>query len=267
MPAPPAQHEGHLSARALGREAEPIVDGLFSDAAWLGAERFTFEVRGASGKIPVSAWAVWSPERIWVMLRWPDRSKDDVHRPWVWSREARAHVAGREVEDALSLSFAREGRLGECMLSGREAVSDLWTWRAARTDPSGFAEDATLTLSLKPLARAASYPARSGGVVFVQETADAGVGPWEAKPAGEHAGDRVPSFATRIPSGSAGDVAAKASWKDGFWLVEFSRRLSTGDPADLALSASREAYLSLAIFNAREGADHSTSQEFVLRLE
>ena len=267
VPAQPTQHEGHLSARSLGREAEPVVDGLFSDAAWLGAERFTFEIRGASGKIPVSAWALWSPERIWVMVRWPDRSKDDAHRPWVWSKESRAYVAGREVEDALSLSIAREGRIGECMLAGREAVGDLWTWRAARTDPSGFADDATLTLSLKPLGRAASYPTRTGDLVFVREDPDAGVPPHEVRPAGEYAGDRVAGFVTRTPAGSAGDVAAKGTWKDGHWLVEFSRRLSTGDPADAVLAPGREAYLSIAVFNAREGADHSTSQEIVLRLE
>lgn len=263
----PAQHPGHLSAKALGRETEPVVDGLFSDAAWLGAERYTFEVRGASGKIPVSAWALWSPERLWIMLRWPDRSKDDAHRPWTWSQEAKAYVAGSEVEDAVAVAFAREGRIGECMLSGREAASDLWTWRAARTDPSGFAEDATLTVRAQPFAGATSHPARGGGAVHIREDPDAGVGPYEAQPAGAFAGNRVPAFVARTPSGSAGDVMAKGSWKDGHWLVEFSRRLYSGDPADAILTPGKDAFLSVAIFSAREGADHSTSQEIVLRLE
>jgi hypothetical protein len=201
------------------------------------------------------------------MARWPDRSKDDAHRPWIWSKEARAYVAGREVEDAVALSFAREGRIGECMLAGREALGDLWTWRAGRTDPSGYAEDATLTVRLRSFAGATSHPARTGAVVHVREDPDAGVGPYEAQPAGAFAGDRVAGFAARTPSGSAGDVTAKGSWKDGHWLVEFSRRLSSGDPVDAILTPGREAYLSIAVFDAREKADHSTSQEIVLRFE
>lgn len=264
---PPAQYPGRLSAKALGRETEPLVDGLFSDAAWLGAERFNFDVGGASGKIPVSAWALWSPERLWIMVRWPDRSKDDAHHPWVWSKEANAYIAGGEAEDALALALARDGRIGECMLAGREAVSDLWTWRAGRTDPSGFAEDATLTVKARPFAGATSHPARNGGTVSVREDLDAGVGPYEARPAGAFAGNRIPSFVSRTPSGSAGDVRAKGSWIDGYWLVEFSRRLYSGDPADATVAPGKDTYLSIAIFDGREGADHSTSQEIVLRLE
>jgi hypothetical protein len=103
--------------------------------------------------------------------------------------------------------------------------------------------------------------------VYVREDPDAGVGPYEARPAGAFAGDRIPGSAARTPSGSAGDVTAKGSWKDGHWLVEFSRRLYSGDPADVILAPGREAYLSIAVFSSREGADHSTSQEIVLRLE
>ena len=62
-------------------------------------------------------------------------------------------------------------------------------------------------------------------------------------------------------------VSAKGGWKDGFWTVEFSRRLATGDPADAVLAPGREAYLSVAVFNSREGIDHSTSKELALKLE
>jgi hypothetical protein len=217
--------------------------------------------------LEVSAWALWSPERVWIMLRWPDRTPDNEQHPWVWSRETKAYVAGREVEDALVLAFSREGRLGECMLSGREAVADVWTWRAGRTNPSGYAEDATLTVRARSFPGASSQRARSGAVVWFKEDPDAGTGPWEPRPAGAYAGDRLPSVITRTPSGSAGDVTAKGAWRDGHWLVEFSRRLSTGDPADVALTPGREAYLSVAVFNAREGADHSTSKEITFRLQ
>ena len=244
-----------------------MVDGQASDAAWQAAPPLSFEVQGASGKMTVTAAALWSPDRLWILVRWPDKTRDDVHRPWVWSKDEKAYVAGREVEDALSLSFSRDGRMGECMLAGNEAATDLWTWRAGRTDPSGFAEDATMTLSFQRIARANSYQTRNGRSVWVKEEPDAGSQPYQAQIVGAYAGDRIPRYIARTPSGSMADVAAKGSWKDGFWTVEFSRRLSTGDPADAVFAPGREIFFSVAVFNSREGIDHSTSKELALKLE
>jgi hypothetical protein len=257
----------YLPAKALGSAAAPVVDGQPTDAAWEGATPYSFEVQGASGRMTVTAAALWTPLRIWILVRWPDGSLNDVHRPWVWSREMKAYVSGREIEDAVSLAFAREGRIGECMLAGGESVSDLWTWRAGRTDPSGFAEDGTLTLSYRRLAGARSYQARNGRTVWIKEEPDAGTGPYQAQAAEVYVGDRVPGHVARTPTGSVADVAARGSWKDGFWSVEFSRRLSTGDSTDVALAPGRETFLSVAVFDGRESLDHSTSKEFVLKLE
>ena len=264
---PPAKEVTYLSARALGHAVPPVVDGLATDAAWQDAPQFSFEVQGASGKMTVTAAALWSPERLWMLVRWPDKSKDDVHRPWVWSKIEKAYVAGREVEDALSLSFARDGRMGDCMLAGAEASSDLWTWRAGRTDPSGYAEDATLTMSLQRLPRANSYQTRNGRTVWVKEEPDSGSPPYQTQIVGSYTGERIPRYISRTPSGSMADVSAKGSWKDGFWTVELSRRLATGDPADVVFAAGRESYFSIAVFNSREGIDHSTSKELLLKLE
>ncbi|MHB8836589.1 MAG: ethylbenzene dehydrogenase-related protein [Candidatus Methylomirabilia bacterium] len=266
-PPPPARETAYLAARGLGREAAPVVDGQPSDTAWQAAAPLSFEVAGASGKMTVTAEALWSPDRLWVLVRWPDKTRDDTHRPWVWSKSEKAYVAGREVEDALSLSFAREGRMGECMLAGNEASTDLWTWRAGRTDPSGFAEDATMTLSFQRIARANFYQTRNGRFVWVKEEPDGGSRPYEPQIVGAYAGERIPRYIARTPSGSMADVTAKGSWKNGLWTVEFSRRLSTGDPGDVIFMPGRDVFFSLAVFNSREGIDHSTSKELTLRLE
>jgi len=49
--------------------------------------------------------------------------------------------------------------------------------------------------------------------------------------------------------------------------VELTRRLSTGDPADAVFAPGREIFFSVAVFNSREGIDHSTSKELTLKLE
>lgn len=267
VPPPPPKEIAYLAARSLGRESAPVVDGQSADAAWQMASPLSFEVVGASGRLTVTAAALWSSDRLWVLVRWPDKTRDDVHRPWLWSRADKAYSAGREVEDALSLSFAREGRMGDCMLAGSEASTDLWTWRAGRTDPSGFAEDATMTLSFQRIARANSYQTRNGRSVWVKEEPDAGSQPYQAQIVGAYAGDRIPRYVARTPSGSMADVTAKGFWKDGFWAVEFSRRLSTGDPVDAVFAPGRDLFFSVAVFNSREGIDHSTSKELTLKLE
>jgi hypothetical protein len=266
-PPPPAKESTYLSARALGREAAPVVDGQSADPAWQVPPPLSFEVVGASGKMTVTAEALWSPDRLWILVRWPDKTRDDLHRPWVWSKADKAYVTGREVEDALSLSFARDGRMGECMLAGNEASSDLWTWRAGRTDPSGFAEDATMTLTFQRIPRANSYQTRNGRSVWIKEEPDAGSQPYQAQIVGAYAGERIPRYIARTPSGSMADVAARGVWRDGFWTVEFSRRLSTGDAADAVFAPGRETFFSVAVFNSREGIDHSTSKELTLKLE
>jgi len=263
-PPPPPDH---LGARRLGRGPQPAVDGAAGDAAWAEAPRFPVEVQGASGRFTVTSAAVWNAERIWFLLRWPDRDRSDRHRPWTWSSEEKAYVAGREIEDAVALGFPREGRLGDCMLSGTEAAIDLWTWRAGRTDPAGYAEDGTLTLSFSRITRANSYQTRSGRTVWIKETADAGTLPYQSQVAGAFAGERIPRYVARTPSGSAADVTAKGVWKDGFWTVEFSRRLATGDPGDVVFAPGRDLWFSVAVFDHREGDDHSSSKELRLRLE
>jgi hypothetical protein len=264
---PPPREAAYLSAKFLGLETAPIVDGQPSEAAWQAAPRLALELWGASGRFPVTVAALWSLERIWILVRWPDRSKDNAHHPWVWSKEEGVYLVGSAVEDALSLSFSREGRMGECMLAGAEAATDLWTWRAGRTDPSGYAEDATMRLSLQRLPRANSYQARNGRTIWVREEPDAGSPAYEAQIAGDYAGDRVPRYAARTPSGSMADVTAKGSWSEGFWTVELSRRLSTGDPVDVVFGRGRETFFSIAVFDAREGIEHSTSNELVLKFE
>ena len=49
--------------------------------------------------------------------------------------------------------------------------------------------------------------------------------------------------------------------------MEFSRRLSTGDPVDAVFVPGRDIFFSVAVFNSREGIDHSTSKEITLKLE
>ena len=153
------------------------------------------------------------------------------------------------------------------MLSGNEGVADLWYWRAARTNPAGFAEDGSLTVSTKRIPKANFYQAKNRKTVWVKESRDSWTSPYRSQVAGAYEGDRVRRYVTRAPTGSAADVTAKGAWKNWTWTVEFSRLLETGDPADAVFPLKKDRYFSVAVFNGRERSEHSASEELRLRLE
>jgi hypothetical protein len=58
-------------------------------------------------------------------------------------------------------------------------------------------------------------------------------------------GDKVPyiyfdSKANGLWGGSMDDVEARGTWKDGYWTVEFRRKLNTGFTDDIRLSAPKD---------------------------
>ncbi len=266
-PAPPKKKVSYLSVRALGSVSPPVLDGRAGDSAWKGASPFSFAVKGASGNFTVTLSALRGKERLYFLVQWPDRDENVEHHPWVWSKERGEYSVGKEIEDAVALQFAAKGWFGECMLSGKDAVADLWYWRAGRTNPAGFAEDGSLTASTKRIPKANSYQAKNRKTVWVKENRDPGTAPYRSQVAGAYEGERVRRYVTRKPSGSAADVTAKGAWEKGSWTVELARRLKTGDPADVVLSPKKDLRFSAAVFNGRERSEHSASGELRLRLE
>jgi len=263
----PEKKASYLSVRALGDRSPPVLDGRADDSAWKAASPFSFDVKGASGNFTVTLSALRGKERIYFLVQWPDRSENIEHRPWVWSKEREEYIVGKEIEDAMALQFAAKGWFGECMLSGKPAVADLWYWRAGRTNPVGFAEDGSLTISTKRIPKANFYQAKNRKTVWVKETRDPGTAPYRSQVAGAYEGERVLRYVTREPSGSAADVTAKGAWNKKTWTVEFSRLLETGDPADAVFPLKKNLYFSAAVFNSRERSEHSASRELRLRLE
>jgi hypothetical protein len=264
---PPKKATAYLSARALGDLPPPELDGRLSEDAWEDAETLTFAVEGASGTVKMAMSALWGEDRIYFLLRWKDREASVEHHPWEWSEANREYVVGKAVEDAVALQFPTEGRMGDCMLSGREAQADLWFWKAARTNPVGYADDGTLTASTSRIPKANFYKAENKATVWIKEKRDAGTSPYRSQVAGTFEGDSVRRYLPRRPSGSSADVRAKGLWDKGEWTVEFSRKLDTGDPADVVFKPKGEQYFSVAVFNRRERSEHSTSRELLLRLE
>lgn len=119
---------------------EPVIDGLADDPAWARAESITLPldygpVQEATLK------AVYTDQEIFLLVSWPDASKDDQHRPWLWDAEQGRYVEGPQIEDGLLVSIEEGCDWNPSPLTGYVFDFDGWRWLAARTNPLGQAVD------------------------------------------------------------------------------------------------------------------------------
>jgi hypothetical protein len=129
-----------VHAKFVDQEQKPVIDGRADDPAWSGAENATVPL--SWGGVPeATVKAVYTSEEIFLLVSWPDASKDDQHHPWLWDAEQGRYMEGPQVEDALLVSIEGGCDWNPSLLSGTEYDFDGWLWLAARSDPLGQAID------------------------------------------------------------------------------------------------------------------------------
>jgi hypothetical protein len=225
---------------AVFRAKPPVLDGGSDDDAWRTAPPLEVRVQrplpprlGESAAVELRC--AYSTDSIFFQIRWRDETRDDTaHKPWVWNDSKRAYEEGPDREDALSLAFEHTGPFDADMLSGAEAIWDVWHWKAVRTNPQGFAMDRTHRYTrAKPEGKATQHQSRNNEDVWIARPEDAGDTVEKKQPApAQRTEDRVPQYLAGTPTGSAADVHAKGAWKDGSWVLELARKLDTGHADD-----------------------------------
>jgi len=252
----------------------PTVDGKGDDAIWQSAAPLELVVRRVWPPDVTKVARVWlrtvhTGTHVYVLAVWEDETKDDEsHKSWVWDAAKNAYVEGTDREDMFSLAFELSGVWNPDMLSGEEAVWDVWQWKATRTNPQGYAMDRTHRYTReKPQGKAKEYPTHRGSTIWIGRPEDAGdtVEKKQAAPK-EKQEDRVSQYLPGTPTGSAADVRAKGTWADGKWTLEFERELDTGHADDTAFRCGR-AYSMAVGTHDRTGDMDKASGTITLRLE
>ncbi len=236
-------------------KTKPIIDGAGNDDIWKLAKPLNLDVAGVWGpaigtSAKVTIKAVYTDSHIAFLVSWDDATRDDkTHKPWDWVAKKKVYEIGKEQEDAVALAFELSGPFTADMLSSVDAVWDLWTWKATRTDPVGYALDKTHRYStLQPTSKAKEYKSRTGTPIWIQRPDDAGKSTQTSLPApAEYRGDRVPAYSIGEPSGSAADVRAKGKWEYGRWTVEFMRKLDTGHTDDTVFETKKTYAIAVAV--------------------
>jgi hypothetical protein len=113
-------------------------------------------------------------------------------------------------------------------------TADVWFWKAARTNPSGYVDDKTDTVSTQDGKDSAKLKSDKHGTLYLYRPGDHGQCAYTEEVAFEYRGECIASFAPAAPTGSRADIRGKGVWKDGFWIIEMSRKLNTGNVDDVA---------------------------------
>lgn len=251
-------------------EKAPTVDGDANDDAWKRAKpleitvkRVTDPGRGMSTRVWLRS--VHTDTHIYFLAVWEDDSESITHRTWAWNAEKKAYEDAGDREDMFSLAFEHAGEFDANMLAGIESTWDVWHWKAARTNPQGYAMDKTHGYSKeKPAGRANEHTTTSGGKIWIARPEDSGdtVEKQIAAPT-EFQTERVPRYTPGTPTGSAADVKAKGRWAAGRWTLELSRALTTGNADDKPFDPKRSYRMAVGAFD-RTGEMDKASGTLVL---
>lgn len=262
-PSPGPAEEEVVAVRAA---VTPIVDGRDGDEAWARAPETTVRLLGVAGPASCRVKAAVHRGTLFLLLRWEDGTEDRSHKPWTRGADG-AWTTGPEREDVASVAFPMEGAFTGDMLSPVEALWDVWHWKAGRTDPAGYSMDKSHRMTLKdPGGKRHATTLPDGTTVYILRPEDAGDSATEELPA--PAGDAAspaPRYRARRPAGSAGNVLARGTWRDGWWTLELARALSTGFPDDRDFAGLGEIDFALAFLDRAEDEDHAVSGVVRLR--
>lgn len=215
----------------------PVIDGSASDSAWKSASAIIVKDVRTGGDITLKA--LYTDDQIYFLVTYPDKTEDRLHKPWVWDKALKAYSLGPQREDTFNFNWnmeAKEVDLSE--FSDDTYTSDVWYWKANRSDPSGYADDKIHRLSSTDGKKSQEVTSKSNKKRYLTREGDEGDASEKKRLMTDYAGDVADQHISVTPTGSRADIKAKGIWKAGLWTIEFARKLNTGHTDDIQFSPS-----------------------------
>jgi hypothetical protein len=277
------------------------------DPVWQKAKAVQVPFEGkekfAGKKATVSTQAVYTAGGIYFRFNWKDADKSVTKGAWKFDGQKWSHQEGNE--DRISLLFeieridkfatkgcavvchvpagktAKDGKFGT--ISAAEK-GDLWHWKAARSDPAGFADDTWLTQISEEKGGRKSDAGKGGDQKNM--TADKSKPMYMPAPgkklagndillvahaveikdyAGFKAGDTLTYRMPKMPQGSRADIKALSRYADGSWIVVLYRSLDTGNDDDTAFNPRKKYNFAMALFDNSGDEDSYDSEVLTLQ--
>ena len=222
---------------ALKTDTQPVIDGIADDAAWKSAPTVT--TKDTIANISIELQAVYTDEEVFIKVRFPDTTENREHKTLVWNSDLEVYRTGTKREDSFVLKWSMEPVPVALNLQSDKAYkADIWFWKAFRTGTVGYADDKFHIYGAQEMKKSRQISLPSGKKMFLTRLSDEGTSTYKSIAYEQFAGDTAARYKHRHPSGSRADIHAKGHWSDGFWTIEFQRKLMTGNTDDVQLNPS-----------------------------
>ena len=219
-------------------ENAPVIDGADTDKVWAEAQKIV--TRDKVAKIDITIKTVYTDKEIFFLVSFPDRDESGTHKSWVWDKEKNIYKEGDDREDVFEFKWNMESRPVDLSLTSDDLYrSDIWFWKACRTDPVGYADDKIDSTSIEKVKGSTRLTSRTGSEIYMMRKGDSGVPAFKSDLPTEYKGDVLPRFMNVAPTGSAADIKAKGRWRGGKWTIEYGRALITGNDDDVLFDVKK----------------------------
>jgi hypothetical protein len=215
------------------------------------------------------------PDGSWKQLKDPDDKGGDNNKYYedklaiLWNISSPAF----EQKGCLSACHTGEGKpYGNKYTASAGERLDMWHWKGVRMGSVGqvddqYVDNTKYDKEKAPEAGRKSDPNTGGG--YKNNVSDDKKGPKFALPGNKpappywivdaekepfedskyKAGDEVPGIVVGPFTGDRGDIAAKATWKDGVRTIEMARKRATNSEFDVQFTDKKEHAFGIAVFD------------------
>ncbi len=255
----PVLAQAELQVNVTKVTVGPLVDGDRSENIWQQAKPVLINDQTVNETILLSA--LYTDERIYFLVQYPDKAENPLHKPWMWDEKQGRYLEGAHREDTFVFKWNMMSQdVDLSNFSDDDYRADIWYWKANRSNLSGYADDKMQILSsaakgIKGKTNQESnegrkLPSAAGKKHYLTRIADKGTPPYQKVTRPQKKTTQVINRFLPVQStGSRADVQAKGRWENGFWFIEFSRKLQTGHADDIQLSPLRSPLFGVSIFS------------------
>lgn len=209
-----------------------VIDGRADEAAW--AQTPAVVTHDKVANIDMTLKALYDKDKVYLLVSYPDKTESRLQKAWVWNAKEEVYEQGPSREDTIEFKWNLQSKPIDLHIDSDDpSETDVWYWKADRTDSGGYADDKIDRLSFSELPDSRKVTSRSGKTLYVQRLGDEGREAYKNTLFTDHVKDVMPHFEPQEPTGSRADVRAKGVWKEGSWTVEFARPLKTGHSDDV----------------------------------
>ena len=208
------------------------IDPNPQNTIWSNAPAIT-TLDYATGRL-ITIKSVHTKSDIAFLVMFPDKTKSVSHKTLKWDKAEGVYRQLPDREDSFIFKWSMVGNKANLSIQKPIAhKADIWYWKAQRTNPIEHADDKMQIFQKGSLKGSAKVLSSDKGDYYLLRKSDEGTSAYKENLYYEYEGNVIQKYTYKEPSGSRGDIAAKGIWKDGIWVIMFSRKLNTGSSDDL----------------------------------